>query len=229
MDSAGRIHNRPSDALPYEVDEDCRAGDDDDRRKGLGSAPERVDGEEREDDRPERSSLLSPASRRLDADELVSGEVNSTQRREVNPVRQSRLCLDSAHEDAGRLLDMFGFASRTKAVVGRLQSLAQLELELVKAEGKQKATALGVAAGLGALAAVLVVYGIGFAFATAAAGLSEALPLWLSLLIVTLVILALAAIAGFLAVRYAKKATPPKPSQAIEEAQQTVETLRSHV
>ena len=86
-----------------------------------------------------------------------------------------------------------------------------------------------MAAALGALAAVLVVYGIGFAFATAAAGLSEALPLWLSLLIVTLVILALAAIAALLAVRSAKKATPPKPTQAIEEAQQTVETLRSHV
>ena len=45
------------------------------------------------------------------------------------------------------------------------------------------------------MAAVLVVYGIGFAFATAAAGLSEALPLWLSLLIVTGVILVLAALA----------------------------------
>ena len=79
------------------------------------------------------------------------------------------------------------------------------------------------------MAAVLVVYGIGFAFATAAAGLSEALPLWLSLLIVTVVILVLAAIAGLLARRSARKASPPKPSQAIEEAQQTVEALRSHV
>ncbi len=86
-----------------------------------------------------------------------------------------------------------------------------------------------MAGALGAVAAVLVVYGIGFALATAAAGLSEALPLWLSLLIVTVVILLLAAIAGLLARRSARNASPPKPSQAIEEAQQTVEALRSHV
>ena len=113
---------------------------------------------------------------------------------------------------------MFGFAARTKAVTRRFQSLAQLNIELAKAEGKQKATALGMAGALGALAAVLAIYGIGFAFATAAAGLSEALPLWLSLLIVTVVILVLAAIAGLLARRSARKASPPKPSQAIEES-----------
>ena len=131
--------------------------------------------------------------------------------------------------DPGRVLAVFGFAARTKAVAGRIQTLAQLNMELAKAEGKQKATALGVAGALGAAAAVLVVYAIGFAFATAAAGLSEAFPLWLSLLIVTGVILALAAIAGLLARRSARKASPPRPSQAIEEAQQTVEALRSHV
>lgn len=124
---------------------------------------------------------------------------------------------------------MFGFAARTRTVTRRIQSLAQLNMELAKAEGKQKATALGVAGALAALAAVLVIYGIGFAFATAAAGLSEALPVWLSLLIVTGVILLLAATAGVLARRSARKASPPKPAQAIEEVQQTVGALRDHV
>ena len=124
---------------------------------------------------------------------------------------------------------MFGFVSRTKSVKQRAESLVRLNLELAKLEAKKKVAALGVAAGLAFLAVVLVVYGIGFAFATAAAGLSEALPLWLSLLIVTGVILVLAAIAGLLARRSARKASPAKPSQAIEEAQQTVEALRSHV
>jgi len=124
---------------------------------------------------------------------------------------------------------MFGLVSRTKAVKQRMASLVQLNLELAKLEGKQKATALGVAGGLAALAAVLVVYAIGFALASAAAGLSEALPVWASLLIVTGVILLLAAVAGFLAVRFARKASPPKPSQAMEEAERTVEALRGHV
>jgi hypothetical protein len=124
---------------------------------------------------------------------------------------------------------MFGLLSEAKAVKGRVQKLVQLNLELAKLEGKQKATSLGVAGGLAVAAAVLVVYGIGFAFATAAAGLSEVFSLWLSLLIVTLIILLVAAIAGFLAMRFAKKATPPKPALAIEEAERTVGTLQSHV
>lgn len=124
---------------------------------------------------------------------------------------------------------MFGFVALTRSVKQRAQSLVHLNLELAKLESKKKATALGVAAGLALLAVVLVVYAIGFAFASAAAGISEALPLWLSLLIVAGVILLLAALAGFLAVRFAKKASPPKPAQAIEEAERTVEALRSHV
>jgi H+/Cl- antiporter ClcA len=124
---------------------------------------------------------------------------------------------------------MFGFVARTKSVKQRAQSLVRLNVELAKLEAKKKATALGVAAGLALLAVVLVVYAIGFAFASAAAGISEALPLWLSLLIVAGLILLLAAIAGLLAVRFAKKASPPQPQQAIEEAERTVEALRSHV
>lgn len=124
---------------------------------------------------------------------------------------------------------MFGFVARTKSVKQRTQSLIRLNLELAKLEAKKKAMALGLAGGLALLAGVLVVYAIGFAFASAAAAISEALPLWLSLLIVTGLILLLAAIAGFLAVRFARKASPPKPVQAIEEAERTVEALRSHV
>ena len=124
---------------------------------------------------------------------------------------------------------MFGFVARTKSVKQRAESLVRLNLELAKLEAKKKVAALGIAAGLALLAVVLVVYAIGFAFASAAAGISEALPLWLSLLIVSGLILLLAAIAGLLAARFAKKASPPKPAQAIEEAQRTVETLRSHV
>ena len=124
---------------------------------------------------------------------------------------------------------MFGFLSEAKAITGRVQTLVQLNLELAKVEAMQKATSLGVAGGLGIAAAVLVIYGIGFAFATAAAGLSEAFPVWLSLLIVTAIILLVAVILGFLAKRFAVKAVPPKPEAAIEEAERTIGTLQSHV
>jgi peptidoglycan/LPS O-acetylase OafA/YrhL len=122
---------------------------------------------------------------------------------------------------------MFGVAARMKDVRKRTQTLVQLNLELAKLEGKQKATAVGVAAGLAALAGVVLVYAIGFALAAAAAGLSEALPLWLSLLIVAGILLLVAAIAGYLALRSVRKAS--RPSQALAEAERTVETLESHV
>jgi hypothetical protein len=124
---------------------------------------------------------------------------------------------------------MFGFVARTKSVKQRTQSLVRLNLELATLEARQKATALGVAGVLALLAGILVVYAIGFAFASAAAGISEALPLWLSLLIVAGAIFLLAAVAGLLAVRFARTASPPKPTQAIEEAERTVAALQSHV
>ena len=110
----------------------------------------------------------------------------------------------------------------------QLQSLTALNLELAKLEGKQKATALSLAGGLAVVAAALVVYAIGFAFAAAAAGLAEALPLWLSLLIVAGVILLVAGILGFLAMRFARKASSAQPSQAIQEAEWTLKTLRGN-
>ena len=124
---------------------------------------------------------------------------------------------------------MFGVVARVKAVKKRTQSLLQLNLELAKLEGKQKATAVGVAGGLGAAAAVLLVYAIGFIFAAIAAGLNETLSLWVSLLIVAILLALIAAIVGYLAVRFARKASPPTPSQALEEAGRTIETLQGHV
>jgi protein-S-isoprenylcysteine O-methyltransferase Ste14 len=124
---------------------------------------------------------------------------------------------------------MFGLLGRAKAVKKRTLSLVQLNLELAKLEGKQKATKVGIGAGLGAVAGVLLVYAIGFALAALAAGLSETISLWLSLLIVAGILFVVAAIAGFLAVRFVRKASPPTPSQALEEASRTLETFEGHV
>jgi hypothetical protein len=110
----------------------------------------------------------------------------------------------------------------------QLGLLAALKLELAKLEGKQKATAVGIAGGLVAGAAALLFYGIGFALAAAAAGLAEALSLWLSLLIVAAAIFLIAGILGFLGMRFARKASPPQPSRAMQEADLTLKTLRGN-
>ena len=108
----------------------------------------------------------------------------------------------------------------------RLRSLAQLNLELAKIEGKRKATALGVAVGLVVAAAVLVAYAIGFVFAAAAVALNAELALWLSLLVVAGALILAAVIAVLVATRFAKKVSAP--SQAVDETERTVETVRSH-
>jgi protein-S-isoprenylcysteine O-methyltransferase Ste14 len=128
-----------------------------------------------------------------------------------------------------KLLAMLGVKGQARAVNRRMRSIARLNLELAKLEAKQKATALGIAGGLAVVALVLVLYAIGFGFAAAAAGLSESLPLWASLLIVAGVIVLVAAILGLLARHFVRKASPPKPEQAIEEAERTIAMLDSHV
>jgi Putative Actinobacterial Holin-X, holin superfamily III len=128
-----------------------------------------------------------------------------------------------------KLPPMLGVKAQARAVNRRMRSIARLNLELAKLEAKQKATALGIAGGLALVAVVLVFYAIGFGFAAAAAGLSESMPLWASLLVVAGMIVIVAAILGLLARHFARKASPPKPEQAIEEAERTMEMLDSHV
>jgi Putative Actinobacterial Holin-X, holin superfamily III len=121
---------------------------------------------------------------------------------------------------------MFSIVSQAQRVQKRLVSLAQLNLELAKLEGKRKATALGIAAALVALAAVLVMYAIGFLLASAAVALHSDFALWLALLIVAGAVLVVALIAVLLASRFAKKLSTP--SDALDETERTVQTIKSH-
>jgi hypothetical protein len=120
-----------------------------------------------------------------------------------------------------------GLGGAVKRVSEHASALAHLELELAQLEIKQKATALGI--GFGFLVATMFVglYAIGFVFATIAAGLATFLDLWLALLIVTAFLILVVVILGLLAVRSLKRGTPPVPRQAIMEAKQTTEALKS--
>ena len=120
---------------------------------------------------------------------------------------------------------MLGIVTQAKRVQARIRSLVQLNLELAKVEGKRKATALGIARPRRP--------------GRRARPLCNRVPLCdrcrraqrgarpgASLLIVAGAILVFAAIAAFVAMRYAKKVSPP--AEAIDEAKRTVTTLRSH-
>jgi hypothetical protein len=118
--------------------------------------------------------------------------------------------------------------SAAKLVAEKASTIARLELELASMELKKKAAALGVGLGLAFGAVAVALYGIGFLFATVAAGLAEFMPVWLSLLIVTLGLLLTAGVLGALAVRSLKQGTPPVPQQAIDEAKLTTQALKSN-
>lgn len=118
--------------------------------------------------------------------------------------------------------------SAAKLVAEKASAIARLELELASMELKKKVAALGVGIGLAFAAVAVGLYGIGFLFATVAAGLAEFMPVWLSLLIVTLGLLLTAGILGAFAFRSIKRGTPPVPQQAIDEAKLTTQALKSN-
>ncbi|MBA2568304.1 MAG: phage holin family protein [Actinobacteria bacterium] len=119
-----------------------------------------------------------------------------------------------------------GLGAAVKDVTEHASTWFRLERELAILELKKKVTALGVGIGLGLGAAVIGLFGLGFLFATSAAALDTFMPRWLSLLIVTLFLFAIAGVLGVLALGRIKKGTPPVPEQALQEAKLTTAALK---
>ena len=124
---------------------------------------------------------------------------------------------------------VLGIVRQAKRVRARTQSLFALTVELAQLEAAGKAKTLGKAAGMGVAAAILGVYAVWFLLAAAAAGLHEWLSLWLSLLIVGAALVLVAVVLVMLARRSATAASPPLPTQAMDETKRTVERLQGGV
>jgi nitrate/nitrite transporter NarK len=119
-----------------------------------------------------------------------------------------------------------GLGASTRQVVEHATALAKLELELAVIELRSKAKPLAGGIGMAVGAAILALFGLGFALATVAVALDLALPLWVSLLIVTALLFATVAVLGLAARAAFRKATPPVPEQALLEARTTSAALR---
>lgn len=115
-----------------------------------------------------------------------------------------------------------------KQVAEHASTLARLEVELASLEIKKKLAALGL--GIGLLAGALAVgfYGLGFLFATITAGLATFMPVWLSLLVVTLFLFLVTGLLVLFGVRSVNRGKPPVPQQAIDEAKLTREALKAN-
>lgn len=97
-----------------------------------------------------------------------------------------------------------------------LRTLIRLEIQLIQTEMTDKAKSAARALAYAAIAGVFAFFAIFGLLITLIWGLGEFMPIWLAALIVTLLFLALAGIVGWLAMRRAKRATPPFPDQAYE-------------
>src|SRR4051794_26556629 len=121
-------------------------------------------------------------------------------------------------------------ARAVQEVSERATLLVREEIELAKAEVTAKVRKLAIGAGVGA-AAGLFLMGAAVALIHAAGWFAwKALPvgndeIWLGFLVVVFVFVLLAAIAGFVAYRFIKRATPPTPQMAIQEAQMIRQTV----
>lgn len=116
-------------------------------------------------------------------------------------------------------------------IVGELSKKVSLlvreEIELAKAEMRLKvsrlirgAVAAAVAGVFALFALVLVFHAIAWLFADILGGGGQ-FEIWLGFLIGAGLLLVLGAVAGLLALRFFRRATPPTPELAIEEAKRT--------
>jgi uncharacterized membrane protein YqjE len=107
-------------------------------------------------------------------------------------------------------------------------TLIREEIELAKAEIEFKTKRLAQGAAVGAAAGFFVFLALIFLFQSLAYGLADVLGnayLWGGFLITTGILLVLAGLAGFLAMRAFKAGSPPTPQKAIEEAKLIRQTL----
>jgi hypothetical protein len=109
----------------------------------------------------------------------------------------------------------------------RGRRLVQLNLELLKAELKAKGQKYGAAVAMFAVAGFLALYALGFALATIVVAIHLALPLWLSMLIVTVALFLIIAILLLVGRSSLRKAKSPAPERAIAEAKTTGDTIKT--
>lgn len=121
-----------------------------------------------------------------------------------------------------------GVGALVHEVTERASALARLEAELAMLELRRKAAALGVGGGLLAGALVVSLFAFGLLLATLAAALATFLPTWLALLIVGVAVALLAAVLAELGIARLRRAMPPVPVQAVQEAKLTVEALKGN-
>ncbi len=107
----------------------------------------------------------------------------------------------------------------------QMSRLVRDELQLARAELQQSAKNAGTSAGLFGGAGVVALYGVGALIACVILALALVVPAWLSALIVTVVLFALAGILALVGRKKAAQVAPPV-EHTVDSIKQDVETIK---
>ena len=132
------------------------------------------------------------------------------------------------HTPASERNGNHGMAAAARDVVDHTVSMAKLELRLALTEVRRRLAMAGVGIGLAVGAALFGMLALVLVVATVAAAIATALPVWAALLILAGACSAFAGVLALTALQLLRRASPPVPRQAIDEARRTAEALRSN-
>ena len=113
-----------------------------------------------------------------------------------------------------------------KQLSEQMSTLVRRELQLAQLELQEKGKRAGIGAGLFGGAGAIALYGLGVLIAAAVLVLSTAIEPWLAALIVGVVLLAVAGIAGLMGKKQVDQAVPPAPEQAIQSTKRDVNEVK---
>jgi uncharacterized membrane protein YqjE len=108
----------------------------------------------------------------------------------------------------------------------QVPELIRSEMRLAQAEVAQKGKRAGVGIGMFSVAGLLAFFAFGSIVATAILALSLVVDAWLAALIVALVLLAGAAVAGMVGKNKVAEAGPPAPERAIQGLKEDIATVK---
>jgi uncharacterized membrane protein YqjE len=108
----------------------------------------------------------------------------------------------------------------------QVPELIRSEIRLAQAEVSEKGKRAGVGIGMFSVAGLLAFFGLATLITTAILALALVVDAWLAALIVALVLLAAAAVAGVLGKNKVASATPAKPERAMEGVKEDIATVK---
>jgi hypothetical protein len=120
-----------------------------------------------------------------------------------------------------------GVGPAVQEISYRAQQLVREEIELAKAEVSAKVASLLKGVAVGVAGGIFGVVGLLFFLHGLSWGFSDwfGVAPWIGYWITTAILFVLAGLAAFLATKFVKSGTPPKPEMAIDEAQRIKRTV----